>query len=108
MTAIRDCRAGDHDEVVELSLRAWAPVFASVDEILGPELARLLHGQDWREYQAAEVRAALHDSANRVWVAEHDGRVAGPPDVSATAYGEGTASVESVSPCSTRLRRTTI
>ena len=27
MAAIRDCRASDHDEIVELSLRAWAPVF---------------------------------------------------------------------------------
>jgi hypothetical protein len=55
MTAIRDCRALDHDEIVELSLRAWAPVFMSVGEVLGRELSTLLHGADWREHQAGEV-----------------------------------------------------
>ena len=77
MTAIRDCRPGDHDLIVELSLRAWAPVFASVNEVLGTELATLLHGVDWREHQARGVRATLDDATRRVWVAEADGRVAG-------------------------------
>jgi ribosomal protein S18 acetylase RimI-like enzyme len=77
MTAIRDCRASDHDEIVELSLRAWAPVFVSVAEVLGRELSTLLHGTDWRAHQAGEVRAALRDAAKRVWVAEDDGRVVG-------------------------------
>ena len=77
MTAIRDCRARDHDAIVELSLRAWAPVFASVGEVLGPELSTLLHGADWREHQAGEVQAVLLDAAKRAWVAEDDGRVVG-------------------------------
>ncbi len=77
MTAIRDCRARDHDEIVQLSLRAWAPVFASVGDVLGRELSMLLHGADWREHQAGEVRATLRDPAKRVWVAEYEGRVAG-------------------------------
>lgn len=77
MTAIRDCRPEDHDEIVELSLRAWAPVFASVGEVLGEELNTLLHGTDWREHQARDVRAALEDTAKRVWVAEHASRVIG-------------------------------
>src|SRR5689334_17796745 len=77
MTAIRDCRAQDHDEVVELSLRAWAPVFASVSEVLGQELSMLLHGADWREHQAREVRATLRDAAKCVWVADDEGRVVG-------------------------------
>jgi ribosomal protein S18 acetylase RimI-like enzyme len=77
MTAIRDCRPRDHDEIVELSLRAWAPVFVSVGDLLGRELSTLLHGADWREHQAGEVRATLHDTAKRVWVAEYAGRVVG-------------------------------
>jgi hypothetical protein len=43
MTAIRECRREDRDAVVELSLRAWAPVFASVSEVLGAEIATLPH-----------------------------------------------------------------
>jgi ribosomal protein S18 acetylase RimI-like enzyme len=77
VTAIRECHPGDHDEIVELSLRAWAPVFVSVGELLGPELSTLLHGTDWREHQAREVRATLHDAAKHVWVAEPEGRVVG-------------------------------
>jgi ribosomal protein S18 acetylase RimI-like enzyme len=77
MTAIRDCRPEDHDEIVELSLRAWAPVFASVGEVLGEELDRLLHGTDWRDHQARDVQATLGDDANRVWVAEDEGRIVG-------------------------------
>jgi GNAT superfamily N-acetyltransferase len=77
MTAIRDCRSEDHDGIVELSLRAWAPVFASVGEVLGEELDTLLHGTDWREHQAREVRDTLKDDAKRVWVAEDGGRVVG-------------------------------
>jgi GNAT superfamily N-acetyltransferase len=77
MTSIRDSRLRDHDEIVELSLRAWAPVFASVGELLGEELDSLLHGPDWREYQARDVRATLHDAEKRVWVAEADSRLLG-------------------------------
>lgn len=77
MTAIRACRPEDHDQIVELSLRAWASVFASVGEVLGEELHTLLHGTDWREYQARDVRATLGDAAKRVWVAEEEGRLVG-------------------------------
>ena len=35
-----------------LSLRAWAPVFASMEQVLGHEIFARLHGDDWRDYQA--------------------------------------------------------
>ncbi|MFG3371021.1 GNAT family N-acetyltransferase [Streptomyces sp. NPDC090032] len=67
-----------HDEeyVVELSLRAWAPVFASMQRVLGEELFLRLHGA-WREYQERAVRQVLSESAMEVWVAEREGRVVG-------------------------------
>ncbi|MBV9011056.1 MAG: hypothetical protein JO272_03220 [Pseudonocardiales bacterium] len=43
------CRA-DEEAVVELSLRAWEPVFASMEQVLGHEICLRLHG-DWRRYQ---------------------------------------------------------
>jgi GNAT superfamily N-acetyltransferase len=69
---------GPHDEeaVVELSLRAWAPVFASMEEVLGPELSARMHG-DWREHQARAVRATLANPSATVWVAEANGSVVG-------------------------------
>jgi ribosomal protein S18 acetylase RimI-like enzyme len=69
-------RASDEEPVVELSLRAWAPVFASLEQALGNELLTRLHG-DWREYQAGAVRDTLADDATEVWVAVTEQRVVG-------------------------------
>lgn len=60
-----------------LASRAWEPVFASVNEMLGPELARLLHGEDWRDHHAAEMREILESDSMRTWVAEVDGQPVG-------------------------------
>ena len=71
---IRPCTASDVDEIVDLSLRAWAPVFTSFEAMMGPDLYIRVH-PDWRRDQAAAVRQALED--NETWAAEVDGRVAG-------------------------------
>jgi len=54
---------------VALSLRAWAPVFVSVEKMLGAEIFRRLH-PDWRADQDRAVRAALADPAMQLWVAD--------------------------------------
>jgi GNAT superfamily N-acetyltransferase len=66
---IREYRTEDEEPVVALSLRAWAPVFASLEQILGPGIFVRLHGS-WRDYQRAAVRDLLSDRAVQVWVAE--------------------------------------
>ena len=45
--------------------------------MLGPELADLLHGADWREHQQREVREALESASMTFWVGETDGTVTG-------------------------------
>ena len=75
--AIREHTPGDEEPIVELSLRAWKPVFRSVAAELGPELNALLHGADWREHQEREVRETLARYGMRTWVADESGRVAG-------------------------------
>jgi len=72
---IRAFTAGDEDAVVELSLRAWAPVFASMHDEVGPELFAHFYGSDWRRYQEDDVRRACR--AYVISVAEVDGRVGG-------------------------------
>ena len=62
------------DRVVELSLLAWAPVFASFKAMMGDALYARVH-PDWRRDQAESVRAAL--GSNDTWVAVVDGDVAG-------------------------------
>jgi hypothetical protein len=63
--------------VVALSLRAWAPVFTSIEKALGLEINRRLHGEDWRTYQSAAVRAVLADPTMKIWVAEEERKLAG-------------------------------
>jgi ribosomal protein S18 acetylase RimI-like enzyme len=73
-TTIRPFAARDEDAIIDLSIRAWAPVFRSFEAMMGPDLYARVHA-DWRRDQAAAVRQAIAD--NDTWVAEIDGSVAG-------------------------------
>lgn len=73
---VRQCVREDLESIVALSLRAWAPVFALLEEALGSELFTRLRG-DWRQGQSTAVRQVLNDEAARAWVAQIDDRVAG-------------------------------
>jgi ribosomal protein S18 acetylase RimI-like enzyme len=66
----------DADAVVALSLRAWAPAFASLERVLGPEIFGRQH-PDWREDQRRAVEEVLATNKGRVWVAEVGARVVG-------------------------------
>jgi ribosomal protein S18 acetylase RimI-like enzyme len=66
----------DAEAVLALSLRAWAPPFASLERVLGPEIFRRQH-PDWREDQRRAVEEILAAKQGRVWVAEVDTRVVG-------------------------------
>ena len=72
---IREYRSGDADAILALSLRAWAPVFPSLEHELGEEIFLRIHG-GWR-HQANAVREVLADDAQRVWVAETERDVVG-------------------------------
>jgi GNAT superfamily N-acetyltransferase len=75
-TTIRPLAASDIVPVVDLSLRAWAPVFDSFRQVLGEEIYLHLY-PEWSAMQAAAVERVLRDEAMHTWVADHDGRVAG-------------------------------
>jgi ribosomal protein S18 acetylase RimI-like enzyme len=66
---IRPFEDRDAEEVVDLSLRAWAPVFASLERVLGSDIFRRLH-PDWREDQRRAVEDVCAAEKSRVWVAE--------------------------------------
>jgi ribosomal protein S18 acetylase RimI-like enzyme len=75
---VRPLQERDHEPVVALSLRAWAPVFASMERVLGPSgVFAHSYGADWRVAQREAVLHALRDEAMSVWVAEVAGAVAG-------------------------------
>lgn len=71
---IRRYGPSDEEPVVVLSLRAWGPVFASLEDVLGVKIFRRLHS-DWRADQDKAVRAVLEDPTMEIWVAEAE---AGP------------------------------
>jgi GNAT superfamily N-acetyltransferase len=74
--SVRPYASEDIGAIVSLSLRAWAPVFASLRNAIGGQLFELLRG-DWHEGQAADVRRVIDDQAVSVWVAEVDAQVVG-------------------------------
>lgn len=72
--AIRRVVEVDIDPVVALALRAWAPVFASFEQILGRGIYRLVY-PNWPASQAAAVTTVCR--GDHVFVAETAGQLAG-------------------------------
>jgi GNAT superfamily N-acetyltransferase len=73
---IRPFSDSDTVAVVDLSLRAWAPVHISIREALGPEINDVLQ-PDWRTKQQHDVAEVLSAPTGNVWVADLEGVVAG-------------------------------
>ena len=73
---IRPIEPADVEPVVELSLRAWAPVFDSLRGALGTGLFSRMH-PDWRQDQRRAVEEACGDEQLTVSVAEVEGAVVG-------------------------------
>jgi ribosomal protein S18 acetylase RimI-like enzyme len=65
---IRPLDASDVDQLVDIALRAWAPVHASMALAIGERLNRRVY-PDWAASQAAEVRTACADPKVDVSVA---------------------------------------
>ena len=84
---IRSFREDDLEVIVELSLRAWAPVFASVRDVLGDSIFLRLH-PNWQEDQAEAVRATCVSDNRDVFVAVADGRPVGFVSVALNAFHE--------------------
>jgi ribosomal protein S18 acetylase RimI-like enzyme len=90
---IRELRPDDLDAIVELSLRAWEPVFASLREVLGDEILLRLH-PDWRTNQADEVRSICTNPDRDAFVAVVDGRPVGFVAVAYNLHHERMGSIE--------------
>jgi len=74
---IRPVRNTDVEDLVRLSLLAWAPVFSSFEHVLGHNIYTLIW-PDWRTSQRDGIETVCKDGEKTiVWVAEVDGRVVG-------------------------------
>lgn len=75
--SIRPVSHNDIEELVQLSLLAWIPVFRSFKQVLGSRIYPLIY-PDWERMQREEVESVCQADANTfVWVAEADGMITG-------------------------------
>lgn len=61
--------AEQRDAVVRLSLRAWTPVFDSIQAVMDLDVYQELYPDDWRVSQQAAVEAVCAAEDTHVWVA---------------------------------------
>ena len=57
------------DAIVELSLRAWAPVFPEIEKSLEPTVYQAFYPEGWRVSQRKAVEDVCNSGEARVWVA---------------------------------------
>jgi len=84
---IREFHEGDLETVVEFSLRAWSPVFASVRDVLGDDIFLRLH-PDWKANQAEAVKSSCTNDERDVFVAVANGRPVGFVAIALNAFHE--------------------
>jgi ribosomal protein S18 acetylase RimI-like enzyme len=64
------------DAIVRLSLRAWAPVFDSIENAMDPDVYREQH-PDWRVTQRAAVESVCAEEDLPVWIASEGSKAVG-------------------------------
>jgi GNAT superfamily N-acetyltransferase len=93
---IRPYEEPDLEAIVELSLRAWEPVFASLRQVLGDAIFGRLHQPDWTAALAEAVRSTCTSDEREVFVAVADGRPVGFAAVALNAFHERMGVVDMV------------
>ncbi|WP_310395661.1 GNAT family N-acetyltransferase [Hymenobacter sp.] len=64
--------------VIQLSLQAWAPVFASLRKAMSPGIYHEMYpGADWQKSQQQAVESVCADPAAHVWIATEADSTAG-------------------------------
>lgn len=91
---IRPYDAADLEAIVEFSLRAWAPAFESLRQVLGDAIFVRLNRPGWPTVQAEAVRSSCTSAERDVFVAVADGRAVGFAAVALDAFHEGMGVVD--------------
>ncbi|MEG3858236.1 GNAT family N-acetyltransferase [Microcoleus sp. herbarium12] len=65
------------DAVINLSLRAWAPVFDSIQKVMDLDVYRAFYPDNWRVSQQKAVEDVCAAEDTNVWVAIDGGSTAG-------------------------------
>lgn len=93
---IRSFQEPDLDAIVDLSLRAWEPVFESLRDVLGEPIFDRLHRPDWRTVQADAVRSSCTSEDRDVFVAVAVERPVGFATIALNAFHEGMGVVDMI------------
>ncbi len=64
-------------QVLELSLRAWAPVFAELKPAVQDYVYEAFYPRGWQVRQTSDIEAFLEKEGDRVWVAIKEAAVLG-------------------------------
>jgi ribosomal protein S18 acetylase RimI-like enzyme len=73
---IRGFHQEDTNRLVDIALKAWAPIFDFYNEELGDDLYYILY-PDWRREKERQIREFCERAADRVFVAEKDSIIVG-------------------------------
>ncbi len=65
------------EAVIHLSLRAWNPVFDSIQTAINPEIYQAFYGDNWQVSQQKAVEEVCTDETSHVWVAIASGATVG-------------------------------
>ncbi len=90
---VRSLREGDIEKIVEFSLRAWEPVFASLRKALGEKIFLGLY-PDWEAAQAEEIATSCGSDERDVFVAAAEERLVGFATVWLNAFHEGVGVID--------------
>lgn len=100
---IRPVQSSEIDRIVDIALRAWAPVHASIADVLGAGLNHRVY-PDWAASQATDVRDACADPDVQVFVATDGSEVLGFVAIRVDAAG-GSGEVDMIAVDPRRQRR---
>ena len=73
---IRPFNTNDINDLVQLTLLAFEPVFISFEQILGPNIYPIIY-PDWRKIQTEGVQKISNNERISLWVAEVNAKVIG-------------------------------
>ncbi|MEO9468729.1 GNAT family N-acetyltransferase [Parasphingorhabdus sp.] len=70
-------RAGSLEEVLELTVRAWTPVFPKMEKEIPSYVYKAFYPSGWQARQLADVEAMCSDGETEIWLALKGGEIAG-------------------------------